>query len=67
MPLVNALRVERDGSVLRITLARPDRRNAFDAQLIEGRAVRGAGTVRWGEAAARFRLVAENTQPETHP
>src|SRR5437660_187977 len=35
MPHVNALRVERDGSVLRITLARPDRRNAFDAQLID--------------------------------
>jgi len=35
MPLVNALRVERDGPVLRITLARPDRRNAFDAQLID--------------------------------
>ena len=34
MLLVSALRVERDGSVLRITLARPDRRNAFDAQLI---------------------------------
>ena len=28
------LRVERDGPVLRVTLARPDRRNAFDAQLI---------------------------------
>jgi methylglutaconyl-CoA hydratase len=28
------LAVERDGSVLRITLARPDRRNAFDAALI---------------------------------
>jgi methylglutaconyl-CoA hydratase len=28
------LRVERDGSVLRITLARPERRNAFDARLI---------------------------------
>jgi methylglutaconyl-CoA hydratase len=28
------VRVERDGDVLRITLARPDRRNAFDAQLI---------------------------------
>ena len=28
------VRVERDGSVLRVTLARPDRRNAFDAQLI---------------------------------
>jgi methylglutaconyl-CoA hydratase len=31
---VNALRVEREGPVLRITLARPDRRNAFDASLI---------------------------------
>ena len=29
-----ALRVERDDPVLRITLARPDRRNAFDAALI---------------------------------
>ena len=28
------LEVERDGSILRITLARPDRRNAFDAALI---------------------------------
>src|ERR671925_1723182 len=28
------LRVERDGSVLRLTMARPDRRNAFDAALI---------------------------------
>jgi methylglutaconyl-CoA hydratase len=28
------LRVERDGDVLRVTLARPERRNAFDAQLI---------------------------------
>ena len=28
------LQVERDGPVLRITLARPDRRNAFDAALI---------------------------------
>jgi len=28
------LRVERDGHVLRVTLARPERRNAFDAQLI---------------------------------
>ncbi|HET8894974.1 MAG TPA: enoyl-CoA hydratase-related protein [Gaiellaceae bacterium] len=28
------LRVERDGSILRITLARADRRNAFDAELI---------------------------------
>src|ERR671929_146475 len=31
---MNALRVERDGPVLRITLARPERRNAFDAALI---------------------------------
>jgi len=31
---VSSLRVEREGPVLRITLARPDRRNAFDAQLI---------------------------------
>jgi methylglutaconyl-CoA hydratase len=31
---VSALRVERDGAVLRITLARPDRRNAFGAALI---------------------------------
>jgi methylglutaconyl-CoA hydratase len=29
-----ALRVEREGSVLRVTLARPERRNAFDAELI---------------------------------
>ena len=28
------LRVERDGDLLRVTLARPDRRNAFDAELI---------------------------------
>jgi enoyl-CoA hydratase/carnithine racemase len=31
---VASLRVERDGSVLRVTLARPERRNAFDAALI---------------------------------
>src|SRR5215210_2325823 len=29
-----ALRIERDGDVLRITLARPETRNAFDAALI---------------------------------
>ena len=29
-----ALRVEREGEVLRVTLARPERRNAFDAALI---------------------------------
>src|SRR2546423_10223350 len=28
------LRVERNGHVLRITLAKPERRNAFDAELI---------------------------------
>jgi methylglutaconyl-CoA hydratase len=28
------LKVERDGTLLRVTLARPDRRNAFDAELI---------------------------------
>jgi methylglutaconyl-CoA hydratase len=31
---VSALRVERDGSLLRVVLARPERRNAFDAELI---------------------------------
>jgi len=31
---MSALRVERDGPVLRVTLARPERRNAFDASLI---------------------------------
>src|SRR2546423_14930387 len=31
---VGALRVERDGPLLRVTLARPERRNAFDATLI---------------------------------
>jgi methylglutaconyl-CoA hydratase len=31
---VAALRVEQDGDVLRVTLARPERRNAFDAALI---------------------------------
>jgi methylglutaconyl-CoA hydratase len=31
---MSALRVERDGEVLRVTLARPERRNAFDAELI---------------------------------
>jgi methylglutaconyl-CoA hydratase len=32
--VVANLRIERDGPVLRITLARPDRRNAFDAAVI---------------------------------
>ena len=31
---MSALRVEREGAVLRITLARPETRNAFDASLI---------------------------------
>ena len=31
---MSALRIERDGEVLRVTLARPERRNAFDAALI---------------------------------
>lgn len=31
---MNALRVERDGEILRVTLARPQTRNAFDADLI---------------------------------
>lgn len=31
---MSALRVERDGPVLRVTMARPERRNAFDAALI---------------------------------
>jgi methylglutaconyl-CoA hydratase len=31
---VSGLRVERDGRILRVTLAKPERRNAFDAELI---------------------------------
>ena len=31
---MDGLRVERDGPVLRVTLARPERRNAFDAALM---------------------------------
>ena len=31
---MSALRVEREGEILRVTLARPERRNAFDAELI---------------------------------
>jgi methylglutaconyl-CoA hydratase len=31
---MTGLRVERDGGILRVTLARPERRNAFDAALI---------------------------------
>jgi len=33
---MKALRVERDGEIFRVTLARPERRNAFDADLIRG-------------------------------
>jgi methylglutaconyl-CoA hydratase len=32
---VSALRIEQDGGVLRIAMARPERRNAFDAALID--------------------------------
>jgi methylglutaconyl-CoA hydratase len=31
---VSALRIEREGNVMKVTLARPERRNAFDAALI---------------------------------
>jgi methylglutaconyl-CoA hydratase len=31
---MSGLRIEREGEVLRVTLARPERRNAFDAELI---------------------------------
>ena len=31
---MSALSVERDGELLRVTLARPERRNAFDSELI---------------------------------
>ena len=31
---MSGLRIERDGEILRITLAKPERRNAFDAELI---------------------------------
>jgi methylglutaconyl-CoA hydratase len=31
---MTALRIERDGAVLRVTMAKPERRNAFDAPLI---------------------------------
>src|SRR5512132_1673203 len=34
MTRMGGLRVERDGDLLRVTLARPERRNAFDAALI---------------------------------
>ena len=31
---MGALRIDRDGDLLRVTLARPETRNAFDAALI---------------------------------
>ena len=45
---MSALRVERDGEILRVTLARPERRNAFDAALIAelGAAFADAGDAR---------------------
>ncbi len=44
----SALRLEREGDVLRVTLARPDRRNALDAELIRELtdAFAGAGDAR---------------------
>jgi methylglutaconyl-CoA hydratase len=46
---VGALRIERDGRVLRVAMARPERRNAFDAALIDELA---AAFVDVGEARA---------------
>ena len=46
---MRSLRVERDGPVLRVTIARPERRNAFDAALIAGLAEAFAGV---GDARA---------------
>jgi methylglutaconyl-CoA hydratase len=45
---MSALRVEKDGEILRITLTRPDTRNAFDAALISalGEAFVDVGTAR---------------------
>jgi len=34
-PFVSGVRAERDGPLLRVTMARPERRNAFDAALID--------------------------------
>ena len=31
---MQALRIQQDGELLRVTMARPERRNAFDAALI---------------------------------
>jgi enoyl-CoA hydratase/carnithine racemase len=46
---VTAVRVEREGPLLRLTLARPERRNAFDTSLIEELAAAFAGV---GDARA---------------
>jgi methylglutaconyl-CoA hydratase len=45
---VSALKVERDGEILRVTLTKPQRRNAFDAELISEltEAFRDVGDVR---------------------
>lgn len=45
---MSGLRVERDGAVYRVTLAKPERRNAFDAELIGAltEAFRGVGEAR---------------------
>ena len=45
---MGAVRIERDGPVIRVTLARPERRNAFDPELIAEltEAFDGAGDVR---------------------
>ena len=45
---MGAVRIERDGPVIRVTLARPERRNAFDPELIAEltEAFDGAGDAR---------------------
>ncbi len=45
---MNAVRIEREGDVLRVTMNRPDSRNAFDAQLVQelSTAFVDVGTVR---------------------
>ena len=57
---VGALRIERDGDVLRVTLARPETRNAFDAALIAelAKAFVDVGTARAVVLAARGRASA---------
>jgi hypothetical protein len=51
-----------DGDAALRSLFVDDLADCFDAQLIEGRAVRGAGAVRWGEAAARAPALASLEQ-----